>query len=200
MPTSSTYPWAAERIREVGVSCSWRMRDQRLMQTQPPPSDSAALPPRMTSSPRFMSAEQGLKVDVGLFRLAELQQRRFAKAEQARQQHIGKLLDAHVVEIDGFVVQLAAIGDAAFQATDALLQVAEALVGAQLRVVLGQREQPPQARAQTGFGLAQGADVALLASAGNGVTCLDDRLQGAPFVLHVLLAGLHQFRQFLMAL
>src|SRR5690606_39904636 len=87
--------------------------------------------------------------------ISELQQRRFAKAEQARQQHIGKLLDAHVVEIDGFVVQLAAIGDAAFQATDALLQVAEALVGAQLRVVLGQREQPPQARAQTGFGLAK---------------------------------------------
>jgi len=47
------------------------------------------------------------------------------------------LLDAHVVQVDRLVVQLTAIGDSAFQSADALLQMAETLVGLELGVVLG---------------------------------------------------------------
>ncbi|MNP18248.1 hypothetical protein D3C76_1107210 [compost metagenome] len=58
----------------------------------------------------------------------------------------------------------------------------------------------PEAGAQAAFGAAQGADVATLAGAGHGIARDDHLLQGLPLVLHVLLAGLHQLGQFLMAL
>ncbi|MCY1361031.1 hypothetical protein D9M69_476820 [compost metagenome] len=78
--------------------------------------------------------------------------------------------------------------------------MAEAVVGLQLRVVLGQGEELPEAGAQAALRLAQGADVVLLAGAGHGGAGGDHPLQGGLLVLHVLLAGLHQLGQFLVTL
>ncbi|SST10505.1 Uncharacterised protein [Acinetobacter baumannii] len=110
------------------------------------------------------------------------------------------MLDAHVVQVHRLVVQLAAIGDPVLQAADALGKELETFVGLELRVVLGQREELPQAGAQAALGLAQGIHVGALAGAGDGVAGGDDPLQGGTLVLHVLLAGLDQLRQLVMAL
>src|SRR3990167_4381303 len=145
-------------------------------------------------------AEQGLEVDVGLFRVAELQQHRLLEGEQPGDQHIGELLDTHVVEIDRLVVQLATVGNAVFQTNDALLQVLKALIGLQLRIVLRQCEQLAEAGAQTAFGLAQRAHIGLFPGTGHRLPGGDHPLQGGAFMLHILLAVLDQLGQLLMAL
>src|SRR3546814_9331334 len=50
---------------------------------------------------RSISAKQRLEVHVGLLRLAELQQRRLLETECTSKHDIGKLLDAHVVQVHG---------------------------------------------------------------------------------------------------
>ena len=76
----------------------------------------------------------------------------------------------------------------------------ETVVGLQLRVVLGQSKELTEARAQTTLCLAQGADIMLFASTGNGATRCNHPLQRRAFVLHVLLAGFHQLGQFVVSL
>src|SRR5690606_20854696 len=117
----------------------------------------------MASPPKSISAEQRLEVDVALLHLAELQQLGLLEGEQARQDHVGKLLDAHVVEVDRLVVKLATIGNRILQAGDALLQMLKALIGLEIRIAFGQREQLAKAATQAALGLAQSPDIVLLA-------------------------------------
>ena len=61
---------------------------------------------------KSISAEQGLWIDVGLLHRAELQQLGGLEASDTSDQQVGKLLDAHVVQVHRLVgTQLAAIGD-----------------------------------------------------------------------------------------
>ena len=78
---------------------------------------------------------------------------RGAEAEQAGNDDIGKLLDTDIVDIDRFVVELAAVGNRVLERADAALQVLEIFVGAQFGIILGHREQIAQAEAQRALGL-----------------------------------------------
>ena len=79
------------------------------------------------------------------------------EVEQSRDDQVRELVDPDVVRVDGRVVVLAAVGDPVLQAGDPCLQVLEALVGLQVRVGLGDREQVAKPHAQQALGLAQAA-------------------------------------------
>ena len=107
-----------------------------------PARDAARAAPRARPA-----AEERLQIHIRLLGDAELQQRLLGVAERACDQQVGELLDAHVVHIDRLVVPLAAVGDGVLERGDAALQLHEVLVGAQLGVGLGDREELPQAAA-----------------------------------------------------
>src|SRR3989441_734254 len=73
--------------------------------------------------------------------------------EQLRRQHLRKPPDVGVVAVDGVVVVLARDRDAVLRALELVLERAEVLVGLELRVTLGDREQPPERRGERGVGL-----------------------------------------------
>ena len=108
-------------------------------------------------SPRAGLLEQFLDVDVGFFGAVEFEQLRRLEAEHAGDDGVGKLLDAHVVDVDGFVIELAAVGDCVLEPGDAALQLQESLVGLEVRVGFGDREQVAEAGAQPGLGGSQRA-------------------------------------------
>ena len=55
------------------------------------------------------------------------------------------------VDVDRFVVELAAIGNAVLEAGDAGLQLREGLIGFQIGVLFGNRKKVANACAQPGF-------------------------------------------------
>ena len=82
------------------------------------------------------------------------------EAESLRDHDVRKHLHADVVQIDLVVVELAAVGDGLFEGGDPALQLLESLVGLELRIVLGHREQAADADAQLLLRRADGGDVA----------------------------------------
>ena len=68
-------------------------------------------------------AKQFFNIHIGLFLLGKLQQRQLLEVKHASYQRIRKLLNANVVDIDGFVILLAPIGNAIFQTRYTLLQL-----------------------------------------------------------------------------
>ena len=152
---------------------------------------------QLTGHARNFSArllEHFLDVDVGLFGGVEFEELRRLEIEHARDDGVGELLDAHVVDIDRLVVKLAAVGDRVFQPGDASLQLLERLIGFQIRILLGEREQAAYARAQAGFGGAQRGNVLRFARRKHARARIDDFLQGVLLEFHVLLAGFDELR------
>ena len=146
------------------------------------------------------AAEQRLQIDIRLLSDAELQQRLLAVAERARDQQVGELLDAHVVYIDRLVVPLAAVGDGVLERGDAALQLHEVLVGAQLGVGLGDREDLPQPAAQQLLGGTERGHVVGLARLGDARARLGHARERVLLELLVLAAHLDQLGEFVVAL
>ena len=71
----------------------------------------------------MLCGEQGAHVHIGFFRAGEFKQASGAKPEQARNNIVRKLLNANVVNVDAFVVELAPIGDRVFQVRNTRLQM-----------------------------------------------------------------------------
>ena len=71
----------------------------------------------------MLCGEQGAYVYIGFFRAGEFKQASGAKPEQAGNDIVRKLLNANVVDVRAFVVELAAIGDGVFQVRNAGVQM-----------------------------------------------------------------------------
>src|SRR5579862_8049682 len=128
---------------------------------------SSAASATMGGSRRYASArEGGLEVDVRLLVRLEVQQLCFREVAEPGDQHARERGDAHVVGVDGVVVDLAPVGDRGLEAADAILEVAERLVGLELGVVLGDRVQAGQAGTQLALG---GTERGHVAGAARGV-------------------------------
>ena len=92
-PSSSTYPCAAERTREVGVSSITRATCSQRKANQPPP---------ITAAPRFRtqnqksdkSAKELAQVHVAALLLGELEQRGQLEVEQAGDDEVREGLHA----------------------------------------------------------------------------------------------------------
>src|SRR5574341_1881481 len=103
--------------------------------------------------------EQLLDVDVGLLLGLEFEELRRLEIEHAGDDGVRELLDAHVVDVHRFVVELAPVGDAVFKARDPCLQLLEGLVGLEVGVSLSQRKETAECCAQRAFGLSELGDV-----------------------------------------
>ena len=132
--------------------------------------------------------------------VGEFQQLRRKEAEFLRDEHIRKHLHPDVIQIHLVVVQFAAVGDGLFEGDDPALQLLERLVALQLRIVLGDCEQPADAGPQLLLRRADGGDIA------RGAGLIDRRPRPHDFLerflleLHVAFAGFHQFRQLVVPL
>ena len=122
------------------------------------------------------------------------------EAELLGDDHIRKHLHPDVIQIHLVVVQFAAVGDGFFERDDPALQLLEGLVALQLRIVLGDREQPADAGPQLLLRRADGGDIARGAGLTDRGPGPHDLLERFLLELHVALAGLHQFRQFVVPL
>ncbi len=60
---------------------------------------------------RTRLSEQRLEIHVGSFGFVELEKLRLPESELAGDDHVGELLDAHVVLVDAGVVRLAPVGN-----------------------------------------------------------------------------------------
>src|SRR5436190_19537177 len=87
----------------------------------------------------------GLVLDLEVLRLLEVERRRDDRG--------GESLDARVERADIRVVEAPTRGDAVLSLRELLLQGEELLVGLELRVGLGDREQPAECRAEHTLGL-----------------------------------------------
>ena len=67
----------------------------------------------------FESGEQRFHADVSDFLVLELKQIERLEIEKARDQDVRELLDAYVVDVHALVVELATVGDAVFQTSNA---------------------------------------------------------------------------------
>ena len=83
---------------------------------------------------------------------------------------------------------------------DALGQMAEAIVGLEVRGALGQGEELAEPSAQLALGAPQGAQVAALSGGGHGAACVHHPLQGRLFEAHVLPADLDQLGELVVTL
>ena len=63
--------------------------------------------------------EQPAYIDVGQLRVVELEQLKRFEIEHARDDDVGELFDADVIEVDRFVIELSPIGDGVFEPGDA---------------------------------------------------------------------------------
>ena len=105
-----------------------------------------------------------------------------------------------LLRLTALVVELATVRDRFLELRDAPLQVTEPGVGLELGVVLDEREQPAEPRAELLLGGADRGDVALPLRAKHGRPRLHHALERLLLVRHVALAGFHQLRQFLVTL
>ena len=114
---------------------------------------------------------------------------RCVEVEHAGEDHARELLDLRVVAQHAVVVELPRVGDAVLGRGELLLQVQEVLVGLEVGVGLGHREQAASARrsGRSRPGPARPAPCALIARCGPG-----DRFERAPLVRGVALDRLDQ--------
>src|SRR5512134_1834600 len=122
-------------------STSRARRSERIEATPPATIANASV---TSQKPKSSSGKQLAHVHVAPLLLRELEQRRRLEIERARNDQVGKRLDADVVEVHGLVVELAPVGDRLLEFADACLQVLEAAVRLEVRVVLGEREELPE--------------------------------------------------------
>ncbi|MPN56915.1 hypothetical protein SDC9_204608 [bioreactor metagenome] len=114
------------------------------------------------------------------------------EAEQPGNDQVGKLLDANIIDVDGFVVPLAPVGNRIFQCGDPALQLHEVLVGPQFGICFGDSEDLPKSHAQHAFGSPQRGDVVIFACAGDTGAGFGDSGEGLLLELLVLATDLHQ--------
>src|SRR6266581_7808607 len=110
---------------------------------------------RPTSMVRRQSAEQRLDVDIGLLGQRKFQQRPGIESEQLGNDGIRELLDANVVDVGSIVVQLATVGDGILKGRDTSQQLHKALVGLEVGVAFGGRDNLPDAGPQSALRLSQ---------------------------------------------
>src|SRR6185436_16097911 len=82
----------------------------------------------------FPSGKKLLDVDILFLVLAEAQQVERPEAENIGDENFGKLLDGDVVDVHGFVIELAAVGNGIFQPGDAADQMLKRLHGLEFRI------------------------------------------------------------------
>ena len=75
--------------------------------------------------------EQGLHVDVLDFFFGEFQEVSGAERKPTGDDHVGKLLNSNIVQVNGLVIELAPVGDGIFDRGNALLQVLKTAGNAQ---------------------------------------------------------------------
>ena len=146
-------------MRDVGVSSIARAILSQRSDSHPPPT-AANANVRIQNQESDGSAKETAQVHVALLLLGEFEQRRRLEVEESRDDQVGERTDADVVQVHGLVVELASVRDAFLEPRDAALQVPEAFVGLQVRVVLGDREQAAESLAKLLLRRADGRDVA----------------------------------------
>src|SRR5262245_39619686 len=80
---------------------------------------SSPLPLRKRADSQLLSSEQLFHVYISLLLLLKLEELACGEVEHVGDDDVGELLDAHVVDVDALVVELAAIGDRVLQRADA---------------------------------------------------------------------------------
>src|SRR5688500_15426380 len=110
-------PHPASRLRGDGALISREEEGVRSLRASKGKSVFQALP--------HLSGEQLLYINVGFFRRFEFEEAERLEQKRARDHIVGKLLDAHVVDVDGLVVELAPVGDRVLQPADSRLQLQE---------------------------------------------------------------------------
>ena len=104
-------------MREVGVSSTSRaIRSQRSAAAPPP---TTATPSVSAQNQKSSSSKQFAHVHVAFLLLGELEQLRRLELEGAGDHEVRERLQPDVVQLDGFVVQLTAVGDRLLQLRDA---------------------------------------------------------------------------------
>src|SRR6186713_3335647 len=107
-------------MRDVGVSSISRAILSHRSAAAPPATTATASV--SSQNQRSLSAKQLAQVHVALLFLGELEQLRRLELEHARDDQVGKRLDADVVQVDRFVVELAAVRNRFLELRDARLQ------------------------------------------------------------------------------
>src|ERR1039458_5580563 len=136
------------------------------------------------------------RLDVGACR-AEVEEILAGETEHAGEQRGWHLLDAGVVFLNRVVEEAAAGGDLVLEIGQLARQLLEVGVGLEVRIGLGQRDQPAERAAQLVFG---GRYLRRSLRRHRGVASLDHVVERAALVRGVALHGLDQIRDQIVAL